>query len=95
MKKGPPGLSDKLLAFAKSEGVSLTFRKDRGKYGWSDHEPFELAGIPAAWLEWRDDPYYHTKRDNFEHLDSSRIETTGRFLNSFISSLSEEDCSWK
>jgi putative aminopeptidase FrvX len=92
MKKGSQTLSDKLLAFAKSKGINLTFRKDRGKYGWSDHEPFELAGIPSAWLEWRNDPYHHTRRDNLRHLNKLCIKTTGEFLSSFLLSLSEKDC---
>jgi hypothetical protein len=92
MKKGPQILSDKLLAFAKNKGINLTFRKDRGKYGWSDHEPFELEGIPSAWLEWRNDPFHHTRRDNLRHLNKSCIKTTGEFLSSFLLSLSEKDC---
>jgi len=41
----------------------MPYLRDPGESGWSDHEAFELAGIPAAWIEWRDDPVYHTAAD--------------------------------
>ena len=56
MKKGPQTLSKYLLARAKQEGVRLTYVKDPGVTGWSDHEPFEVRGVPAAWLQWLTDP---------------------------------------
>jgi len=31
--------------------------------GWSDHAELARAGIPAAWLEWRDDPCWHKACD--------------------------------
>ncbi len=90
MKRGSQSLVKKLLSLTRQKGFNLTFRKDEGRYGWSVHEPFELAGIPAAWLEWRNDPYYHTPRDTYIHIRSFCVETTGKLIISFLSNLSEE-----
>jgi Zn-dependent M28 family amino/carboxypeptidase len=84
MGRGPGRLSDVLLAFARQVGTDVVYRKDPGESGWSDHEPFEMAGIPAAWLEWVSDPVYHTSEDTPGHIRISRIRTTGRLLQRFI-----------
>ncbi len=84
MKRGTMSLVNSLLGHARKKGYKLTYLKDPGKTGWSDHEAFELAGIPAAWLEWRDDPTYHSAKDNFAHMQWKRITTTGNFLQSFV-----------
>lgn len=65
-------------------GQPLPYLKDLGVYGWSDHEGFERAGIPAAWLEWRDDPVYHTTRDTASHVQASRVRVTGRLLRGWV-----------
>lgn len=90
MGRGPGVLSDMLLARAKAMGVGMTYLNDPGASGWSDHEAYELAGIPAAWLEWRDDPYYHTVNDTAGHLSSAKIETTGRLVLEFVNGLDAE-----
>jgi len=87
MGKGPQSLRDKLLAFAEKPGTAatapLTYLRDPGRTGWSDHEAFELAGIPAAWLEWRDDPFYHTSKDTTAHLQPDRVQTAGSLVLEF------------
>jgi len=84
MGRGPGRLSNVFRAFARQEGVDVAYRKDPGETGWSDHEPFEMAGIPAAWLEWVQDPVYHTAEDTPVHIRASRIRTTGRLLQRFV-----------
>jgi hypothetical protein len=84
MGKGPASLQQALLSFARAEGFPLTYKKDTSATGSSDHEAFELAGVPAAWLQWRDDPDYHTTGDTPSHLDTRRIETTAAFLYGYI-----------
>lgn len=84
MGRGPKTLADTLRAFARADDIDLVYRKDPGETGWSDHEPFEEAGIPAVWLEWLQDPAYHTPGDTPEHIQLSRIRTTGRFLQRFM-----------
>lgn len=88
MGSGPQALEVKLLSFAAKKRVPLTYRRDRGRYGWSDHEPFEVAGIPAVWLEWRDDPTYHSAADDAAHLDSRVLRKTGDLLQRFLLRLS-------
>jgi len=85
MRKGTMKLVNSLLNFAKGKSYPLSYLKDPGPTGWSDHEAFELAGIPSAWLEWRDDPTYHSKRDTFEHIQWNKVDTTGKFLFSYLS----------
>lgn len=63
MGSGPQTMRYLLLADAKRQGLSASYLADPGPSGWSDHESFELAGIPTAWIEWRDDPVYHTTGD--------------------------------
>src|SRR5665648_5546 len=92
MGKGPQALKDRLLSFATRQGTEqqpapLTYLQDPGKSGWSDHEAFELAGIPAAWLEWRDDPVYHTAADTPSHLQPSRVEAAGTLILGFVREL--------
>ncbi len=84
MQRGPATAVGSLHGWARVTGVPMTFLKDHGAYGWSDHEPFELAGMPAAWLQWRPDPAYHTVRDTGAHVQPSRVGITGRFLRSWL-----------
>ena len=53
----------------------------------SDHEAYELAGIPSVWLEWRDDPAYHTTEDTVERLSSAKIASAGRLVLEFVRGL--------
>lgn len=69
-------------------GLELPYLRDPGRYGWSDHEGFERAGIPAAWLEWREDPVYHTVLDTASHVDAARVESTGRLVRGWLLSMS-------
>lgn len=84
MGVGPMSLCDSLLAYASRSGIRLPYQRS-GSY--SDHEPFEAAGIPAVWLEVKDDPWYHTPADSVDKIDPSHIEITGRLLQGFISQL--------
>lgn len=48
MGRGPQTMRYLLLADAKRGGMRASYAADPGESGWSDHESFELAGIPAA-----------------------------------------------
>ncbi len=91
MDRGPQALRDSIKAYANDHGVSARFLKDGGKYGWSDHEPFELAGYPAVWLEWREDPHYHTARDTYAHCDPDDVQTVGAMVLGFLHQLTQAD----
>lgn len=80
MGKGPTTLSDMVLAQAQELGIAMTYLRDPGSSGWSDHEAFELAGMPVSWIEWRDDPVYHTAGDVSSHLSPGRVQTAGRVV---------------
>ncbi len=89
MERGPQSLRRMLLLDARADGVGLSFLKDRGRTGWSDHEPYELRGIPAVWLQWQKDPNYHTVRDTADRLQVRPMRTTGELLLRFIHGLDE------
>ncbi|MDO8963370.1 MAG: M28 family peptidase [Coriobacteriia bacterium] len=80
MRVGPRTMSDHLLAEAHDLNVHLAYLKDPGPTGWSDHEPYEKAGIPAAWLERLQDPQYHKMGDTTAHLQKERLRESGQFL---------------
>jgi len=81
---GPMGLCNELMAYAAGAGISLPYMKS-GSY--SDHEPFELAGIPAVWLEYKDDPWYHTVQDSYDKIVPAFIDNTGRLLEGYLRTL--------
>lgn len=81
---GPMDLCNSLLSYAARTGIRLPYLKS-GSY--SDHEPFETAGLPAVWLEVMDDPWYHTPQDSFDKIDAGHIGLTGRLIQGFILSL--------
>ena len=80
MGNGPQSLRRLLLRQARQRGIRMPYLRDPGESGWSDHEAFELAGIPAAWIEWRDDPVYHTAADTSGHLVAAKVRTAGQFV---------------
>lgn len=84
MGRGPRTLSDALVAYAQASGVRLSYLRDPGKTGWSDHEPYELVGIPVAWLEWRDDPGYHTAGDTADRIQSGRVAAVGETVLGYL-----------
>lgn len=84
MDTGPQAVVSSLRKRASFVGVELPYLRDPGRYGWSDHEGFERAGIPAAWLEWREDPVYHTRRDTASHVQPSRVRVCGRLLRGWL-----------
>jgi Zn-dependent M28 family amino/carboxypeptidase len=91
MNRGPQLLRNMVKAYSDANGLPARYTKDTSRYGWSDHEPFELAGYPAVWLEWREDPAYHTARDTYAHCRPLVIQSTGDMLLSFLAQLSEAD----
>ena len=91
MERGPQLLRDMVDAYSDDHGLDARRLKDKGKYGWSDHEPFELAGYPAVWVEWREDPAYHTAGDTYSHCDPDDVQRVGTMLLGFLAQLSEAD----
>jgi hypothetical protein len=79
---------DSLKSWGKYSDEPLAYLKDPG---WSDHDSFEYAGIPAAWIEWRDDPVYHTARDTAGHVQYDRVERSGRLMRGWVLDLTEAE----
>ncbi len=71
--EGRPNRSAKLLL---SEGGSTYLRDD----GDSDHAELTRNGLPAAWLEWRDDPCWHESCDVARRVDARRLEAAFRVV---------------
>ncbi len=84
MERGPQSLRRMMLLDARAARVELSFLKDRGRTGSIDHEPYELRGIPAVWLQWRKDLDYHTVRDTAGRLETRPMRATGEFVIGFI-----------
>ena len=91
MERGPKALVNTLLSYSSRIGGGLVYLRDPSAYGYSDHEPFELAGYPAAWLEWRDDGAYHTSGDTYAHCSATKIQKAGGLVVGFLASLRQAD----
>lgn len=90
MGRGPQLLTDMLLASSAEHSIPSAYSQDTGPTGFSDHEAFEAAGYPVAWLEWQDDPTYHKAGDTYEHCDPEVARQSGEMLLDFLSGLSDE-----
>lgn len=91
LKWAPQTTVRSLQARAAFVGQRLPYLKDLGRSGWSDHEQFERVGIPSAWLEWRDDPAYHTARDTASHVQPSRIRAAGRLVRGWLLAMTDAE----
>jgi Zn-dependent M28 family amino/carboxypeptidase len=80
MRVGPSTMSDYLLERASKLGIKMAYSKDPGPTGWSDHEPYEKAGIPAVWIERLQDPQYHRMGDVTGHLQASALRESARLV---------------
>jgi len=81
MEIQPKVIADGLIASTSDVNYQATYFKSQA---WSDHEAFERAGIPTAWMEWRPDPNYHSPNDTYDKISSFDIEATGRTLLEFV-----------
>lgn len=48
--------------------------------GHSDHVELSRAGLPAAWLQWRDDACWHRACDRAERVDPAKLERVARLV---------------
>lgn len=84
MGEGPATLTSLMLKDAASYRMPLKYRRDPGETGWSDHEAYELLGMPVAWLEWPEDPSYHTAGDVASRLQRRPVRLTGELVTRFV-----------
>ncbi len=87
MEKGPRALVNMLQSYSTLTNSGLVYLRDPSRYGYSDHEPFELAGYPVAWLEWREDGANHTSGDTYAHCSAAKIQKAGGLVLGFLGSL--------
>lgn len=55
---------------------------DRSTSSSSDHEGFELSGIPSVFLDYHEDPYYHTDEDSLDKIDKDNLYKIGCLVTS-------------
>jgi Zn-dependent M28 family amino/carboxypeptidase len=84
MGRGPMSFANRAVAEGKRLGLPIKYWRDPGKSGWSDHEPYENLGVPSAWLEWLEDPTYHTPRDTAERLSPTVVKQSGDLVMALI-----------
>jgi hypothetical protein len=73
--RGPNRSARAALAAARRLGVRATYLPDRGL---SDHEELTRGGVPAAWIEWRWDPCWHSACDRVGRLDTAKLSAVIR-----------------
>jgi hypothetical protein len=72
-------LKDYMLELGAPMGMG--YRRDGGL---SDHMPFEKAGIPTVWLEYREPVEYHQPTDIPSAVDYSHVQQVGSLLQQFF-----------
>ncbi len=84
MGVGPMSFAKRVIAEGKRLGLPIAYWRDPGRSGWSDHEPYEKLGIPSAWLEWLEDPAYHTPGDTAGRLKPKVVQQSGDLVMALI-----------
>ncbi len=74
-------VADGLILAASNVNYQASYFKTNA---WSDHEAFERAGVSTAWIEWKDDPNYHSPNDTFDKISATDIESTGKTVLEYI-----------
>lgn len=86
--KAPRTFADMFAAYAGRKNIFTQFRNDPG---WSDHEAFEGHGVSSFWVEYREDPYYHSPQDTFDKIQPGLISQIGSLMQGFLEDLSAAD----
>jgi aminopeptidase YwaD len=79
----------RLADVAATAGLTDVVTDARGDI--SDHGPFALRGIPAAFLWTGPDDRYHSPADTSEHLDLADLQRAGDLALAFLRSLHPDD----
>ena len=82
-------LQQRLLAVAGSAGIADVEAHVAGDI--SDHGPFALRGVPAAFMWTGDDGRLHTPADTFEHLDAADVQRAGDLTLAWLLGITAED----
>jgi Peptidase family M28 len=79
--RGPNRSARAALTAAGTIGIRATYLPDRGL---SDHEELTRGGVPAAWIEWRWDPCWHSACDRVGRLDTAKLSAVVRLTVSAV-----------
>ena len=58
--------------------------------GSSDHAPFEASGIPAVFIQFDEDPYYHTDEDTLDKIDPQNIKETATLVLNMVMDMNDK-----
>ena len=64
-------------AAARAAALRASYLPDPG---WSDHAELTRAGIPAAWIQWREDSCWHRACDRAGRVGAYELAATGRVV---------------
>lgn len=82
-------VADRIRAAAARAGLDGVVGGVRGDV--SDHGPFALRGVPAAWLWTGPDGRLHTPADTLEHVRAADLQRTGDVALAWIRDLGPQD----
>jgi Zn-dependent M28 family amino/carboxypeptidase len=82
---GPDVVARTLYRRIKRAGISVRYRTT---CDCSDNGPFELAGIPAAFMWSGPDPDYHSPSDVVKNMNPDHVRRTGRAVRVFVKAMS-------
>jgi hypothetical protein len=81
-------LKAKMVTFARESGLEPATLKSTED---SDNIPFEDAGMPAVWVEWREQGGDLQTDETYESVDPGKVGATGDLLRSFLVDLTSDD----
>ena len=88
--QAPKTLLDLFYAYAtQQKNIALFYRQDPG---WSDHDSFEVHGISSFWMEYQEDPNYHSTGDTYDRVRSDLVNQVGSLVQGFLESLNADTC---
>ena len=64
-----------VLREARSLRLGVSYLQDPG---WSDHAELTRGGLPATWIQWREDRCWHSACDRAGRVDPRKLAATAR-----------------
>jgi len=75
IEAAPNRSSALVLGQARSLRLAASYLADPG---WSDHAELTRGGLPATWIQWREDRCWHSACDRAERVDPRKLAATAR-----------------
>ena len=73
LESAPNRSSRLVLGRARALGLAAAYLPDPG---WSDHAELTRGGLPATWIQWREDRCWHSPCDRADRVDPARLAAT-------------------